>query len=554
MIQFQEDKSDRRLEILKRKEEEDSAKIISDKYGLPYLDLNIFPVEPDALGLVSLERAVGAEMAVIQMTGKKLKIAVRNPQKEETKSTLKILERDGYAYDLYMVSPQGLRRAWEFYEKIKPHEEEEAGVTSVRSEKISEIRKSVKNLEELKNAIEKKPEGGASEVLEIILAGALALKASDIHVEPQKDKTRLRYRLDGILQEAAELEKKLSLLLLSRVKLLSELKLNVHNKAQDGRFTIKIEKTEIEVRSSIMPGPDGENIVLRILDPETLRVKFEELGMQSEVVKIMEKELKKPNGMILTTGPTGSGKTTTLYAFLNKIQSPEIKVITLEDPIEYHLPGIEQTQIDEEKGYGFAEGLRSSLRQDPDVILVGEIRDKDTAETALHASLTGHLVFSTLHTNNAAGTIPRLLDLGVKPAVIAPALNIAMAQRLVRKLCVDCRKKTELSLEKEKNILEKLASFPKNVPLPEKSQWNIFEADKNGCSGCHQGYKGRAGVYEIILIDENMESLIMKEPSEFEIKKAALVQGRLNMNQDALLKILSGITDFSEVERVVAED
>jgi type II secretory ATPase GspE/PulE/Tfp pilus assembly ATPase PilB-like protein len=291
---------------------------------------------------------------------------------------------------------------------------------------------------------------------------------------------------------------------------------------------------------------------MRILNPKAIDVKFSDLGMQPWVSQAMETEMNRPNGMILTTGPTGSGKTTTLYTFLRTIYDPTIKIITLEDPIEYHLKGIAQTQVDSEKGYDFANGLRSIVRQDPDVILVGEIRDLETADIALQAALTGHLVFSTLHTNDAAGTIPRLIDLGVKPQSIAPALNVTMAQRLIRKLCPKCRAEGQLTDEQKKAIESEFPNFPKNIPIPSPNEWKIFIATQSGCDGCsHTGYKGRLGIFEIIFIDEAIEKLIMTSPSEFDIKKGAIAQGQITMRQDGILKILAGITDYSEYERVV---
>ena len=266
----------------------------------------------------------------------------------------------------------------------------------------------------------------------IILAGAVKLKASDIHIEPEEEQAKLRVRIDGMLQDALSLDNKIYKSIVSRIKLLAKLKLNVSDRPQDGRFSILFKETEIEIRASSLPSEYGESIVMRILDPNSL-VNIESLGLRKDLVKIFNKEIKQPNGMIIVTGPTGSGKTTTLYAILKKLNNPKIKIITIEDPIEYHLKGISQTQVDPKKGYSFASGLRSIMRQDPDVILVGEIRDLETAKIALQAALTGHLVLTTLHTNNAAGTIARLQALGEKPVNIAPAINMAIAQRLVRK-------------------------------------------------------------------------------------------------------------------------
>jgi type IV pilus assembly protein PilB len=288
-----------------------------------------------------------------------------------------------------------------------------------------------------------------SRLLEIIIAGALALKASDVHIEPEEKFVRIRYRLDGVLTDILHFDKETFRLLLSRIKLLSGMKLNLTG-AQDGRYSIILENTEIEIRTSILPSAYDESIVMRVLNPTSISVPLESLGIPRKLLSVLLKEIDKPEGMILTTGPTGSGKTTTLYAFLRKVYTPEIKVITIENPIEYHLEGIVQTQVNTDKGYTFLEGLRSALRQDPDIIMVGEIRDRETAEIAVNSALTGHLVFSTLHTNNAAGTFPRLIDLGVNPKVITSALSVSMAQRLVRKLCPECMKKIKLKVEIKK--------------------------------------------------------------------------------------------------------
>lgn len=552
MPQFKEEKTARKLELLKRKEEEESVAILAQKYGIPYADLSTFPIEIDALKILPEEKARRGNAAIFQQTGKRLKVAVRNPEKEETKTALKHLSEERYEYELYLVSRSSLERVWSFYKRVAAEKESISGTIEVSPEKLAAFQKEIRNIE----GIEKKIEGTffakTTEALEVILAGALAVEASDVHIEPQENAVRIRFRIDGVLSDISQIPKKLYMLLLSRIKLVSELKLNVHDRSQDGRFTIRTDDTDVEVRTSVLPGPNGENVVLRILNPKTIAVPFEKLGLQPPLVKTMEEELKRPNGMILTTGPTGSGKTTTLYAFLKKIHSPGIKIITIEDPIEYHVEGVEQTQVDPAAGYDFANGLRAIVRQDPDVILVGEIRDLETAETAMHASLTGHLVFSTLHTNDAAGTIPRLIDLGVKPNIIAPAINIAMAQRLLRKLCPKCRKETKPGAAERKKLAGELAGLPKGISAPAPGSWKIFKAGTKGCDLCNNlGYKGQIGVFEIILIDEGLEHLILREPSEYEIKKEALRQGQITMRQDGLLKVLAGITDFAELERVL---
>lgn len=554
MPKFDEEKIGRRLLLLRRKEAEESTRLLSEKYKLPYIDLSVFPIEIDAIKIVPEERARPAELAVFQAIGPRLKIAVRNPDKDETRAALKTLEAQRYAYELYLASRPSLERAWEIYRRVPEKHAAGAGTIALSTEKLAAIGRGIASLKDAASQIEQRFFANTSEALEAILAGALATEASDVHVEPQENAVRVRFRLDGTLHDVSSLPPKLYVLLLSRIKLISELKLNVHDRAQDGRFSIRVDKEAIEVRTSILPGPNGENIVLRILNPRSIELSLIDLGLSPWIASAVEKELKKPNGLILTTGPTGSGKTTTLYAFLRAIHGPGIKIITIEDPIEYHLTGIEQTQVDPEKGYDFANGLRSIVRQDPDVILVGEIRDLETAETAMHAALTGHLVFSTLHTNDAAGTIPRLIDLGVNPSIIAPAINAAMAQRLVRKLCPACRQPLKLSGAERTGIKRELALFPKGIPIPEEKNWTLFRAAADGCQSCSGiGYKGRIGVYEIILMDGRMERLILENAAESEIKKEAAGQGQITMRQDGLLKTLAGITDLAELERVVGQ-
>ena len=551
MHKFDEEKTTRRLGLLHKKEAEESTRLLSQKYRLPYADLSVLPIEIDALKMVPEARARAGQLVVFQAVGAHLKIGVRNPENPEARAILAELGKARHACDLYLVSGQSLDRAWQFYGKVPGGHAASAGAIEISPERLGAAQKEIATLEDVARQIEARLYTKTSEMLEVILAGALATDASDVHIEPQEQAVRVRLRLDGLLHDIARLPPKLYSLLLSRIKLISELKLNIHDRAQDGRFTIRLGETPIEVRTSTLPGPEGENVVLRILNPRAIEISLGDLGMQPRVTATMQKELKKPNGLILTTGPTGSGKTTTLYTFLRAIHDPSIKVITIEDPIEYHLTGIEQTQVDQEKGYDFANGLRAIVRQDPDVILVGEIRDLETAETAMHASLTGHLVFSTLHTNDAAGTIPRLIDLGVKPSIIAPAINVAMAQRLVRKLCASCR----VALDAEsivEEVKKGLAQFPKDTPVPEEARWTLFRASPQGCASCSGiGYKGRTGLYEIILVDDRMEQLILASAPESDIKKEAAVQGQLTMRQDGLLKALAGITDLAELERVV---
>ncbi|MDE1967227.1 MAG: type II/IV secretion system protein, partial [Patescibacteria group bacterium] len=376
-----------------------------------------------------------------------------------------------------------------------------------------------------------------------------AVDASDIHLEPEETYIRLRYRLDGVLQEVIRFDAETYALLLSRIKLISGMKLNVKKDSQDGRFSIKLASGEIEVRVSVLPGAYNESIVMRLLNPKSISVPLEELGINPKLLDILNKEMNRPDGMILTTGPTGSGKTTTLYAFIKRIHTPQVKIITIEDPIEYHLPGIVQTQVND-KGYTFLEGLRAAVRQDPDIIMVGEIRDNETAEMAVNSALTGHLVFSTLHTNDAAGTFPRLIDLGVNSKVITSAIRVAMAQRLARRLCQFCKKESPIEGEAKKEVDAVLASIEDKslIPASTDKMWVSVGCDK--CNGT--GYKGRIGIYEAVLTDQKIEDAVEKNPSEREIWAAAKGQGILTMKQDGVLKVLQAITSLDELERVIS--
>lgn len=553
-IQFDEDKQEQKLEELRESEEEGLAEVMSKKYGLPYIDLGVNPINIDALRIVKEQEARGAEVAPFNIVNKKISLAVVSPNNTKTITLAENLKDRGYLPSFFMASHQSLEKVWGRYKDLSYAMETKGGALDISSEEIQDLVKNVKSAIDIKTSIEQvlaqKKSYRISRILEIILAGAISINASDIHIEPEESSVRLRYRLDGVLNDILQIDLNTYALLLSRIKLISNLKLNIKEKAQDGRFSIKLGDTEIEIRTSLLPGSYGESVVLRVLNPNAIAVSLEDLGINEKLLAVILRELKKPNGMILNTGPTGSGKTTTLYAFLKKIYTSGIKIITIENPIEYHLKGIVQTQTEEDKGYTFLEGLRSALRQDPDVIMVGEIRDEETAEIAVNSALTGHLVFSTLHTNNAAGTFPRLIDLGVNSKVITSAINLCLAQRLVRKLCNKCKKKA-VPTDKENNLIKKILdgivdkSFLKNLDPK-----NVFA--EVGCAECSfTGYKGRTGIYEAILTDEKVEEVVIANPSEREINKVAESQGILNMKQDGIIKILQGLTSLNELRRVI---
>ncbi|MES2623431.1 MAG: type II/IV secretion system protein [Patescibacteria group bacterium] len=553
---FDEDKQKQKLNLMRLEEEERLMKMLSEKYSIEYIDLSTVSINTDALRLINQPDSERAECIIFDIVSRKLSLAFHNPNNPYTEGVVEDLKRKGYTVTLYLTSQTSLKKAWGLYKDLSFAVETEAGSLDISDKEIEEVIAKTKNLTDvavlIKDALAEKRSHKLSKLLAVIMAGGLATHASDIHIESEATFSRLRYRLDGILIEAIQFDLETYHSLLSRLKLLSGLKLNIKENSQDGRFTIKIYTSDIEIRTSTIPGAYGESVVMRILDPKSIATTIEDLGMPTRLYTIVQQEIARPNGMILVTGPTGSGKTTTLYAFLRKVLSPEYKIITIEDPIEYHLPGIVQTQVEEKKGYTFESGLRSVVRQDPDIIMVGEIRDTETAITAIQAALTGHLVFSTLHTNNAAGTFTRLIDLGADSKVLTSAVHLAIAQRLVRKLCPVCRAKKPIT-DKEKQIiqttLDSLAGFEEaslHATIPDELYGAV------GCDKCNNtGYKGRIGVYEGIRATAAVEEVVRMSPSERDIKEASKDQKIIDMRQDGVLKILEGVTTVDELERVV---
>ncbi len=559
-IQFDDEKQKKNLIDIRRQEEEDLVQVLAEaRYGILPINLAGVIIDNNALRSIPEKDAVSLEIAPFKLVGKNIHVAVRSPQPEKLESLNNYFTDHGYVTHFYMASLASLEKAWERYKEISYASESKMGAVTVSGDILKSLMAGIKNMDDIKNAIieaEKGKTHTTSHILEIVLAGAIAINASDVHFEPEEKTVRLRLRLDGVLHEVMELTPFVHKFINSRIKLISGLKITTSAIAQDGRFSIFLDESEISLRVSIMPGAYGESIVMRILNPKSIRVKLEDMGIEPKLFEIFMNEIKKPNGLILLTGPTGSGKTTTLYSFLQRIYSEEIKIITIEDPIEYHLPGISQTQTDEEKGYTFLEGLRSALRQDPDVIMVGEIRDAETAKTAVESALTGHLVFSTLHTNNAAGVIPRLIDLDINPKTLVSALSLSIAQRLIRKLCNDCKKEKIIS-EKEsvtiKNIIEVAKNNNKDFStygIDLNAPFKIYEPV--GCEKCNKtGYRGQMGIFEAIYNDAAIEAIIPQNPSEREIKKIAAKQGTLNMKEDGIVKVLKGITSLEEVGSVV---
>ncbi|MDE2038339.1 MAG: Flp pilus assembly complex ATPase component TadA [Patescibacteria group bacterium] len=552
-IQFDDDKAKRRYGDMLHREEEELVQLLSGKYNVEYVNLLGAPVNTDALRLIDEQTSRDAKAAAYALLDKKVKVAVRNPDDPKTVAAVAALKAKGYEPEISICSTQSLEKAWKAYKDLSFAYESRAGSLEISSDEIAAIIEQAKSLPTvisiLENTVAANKSYRVSRILETVVAGAMAADASDIHLEPEESYVLLRYRLDGVLQEIIRFDNETYGLLLSRIKLISGMKLNIKKDSQDGRFSIRLPEGDVEVRVSVLPGAYNESVVMRLLNPKSISVPLEDLGIHPKLLDILKKEMDRPDGMILTTGPTGSGKTTTLYAFLKRVHNPGVKVITLEDPIEYHLPGIVQTQVND-KGYTFVEGLRAAVRQDPDIIMIGEIRDGDTANIAINSALTGHLVFSTLHTNDAGGTFPRLVDLGVNPSIIPSALRVSMAQRLVRRLCPFCKKEAAVGGEAGAEIEATIASIEDKslVPAERAKMWSAV-----GCDKCNKtGYKGRIGIYEAILMTEAVEKAVQSGSSDHEIWDAAKGQGLLTMKQDGVLKVLAGMTSFDELQRVIS--
>lgn len=535
----------------RRRAQEREAERRAKTLGYPYLNLISakVPTEIPAMKVVAEEAARAASLVPLQLVRKKLLLACLDPARPTTQKLVESLKKD-YEVSLVVVSSAGLEHGWSYYRFVSEEPKEISGHIEINDANLKGLAAKIKTLADVEKTIRDFKSPYTSQILEIVLASALALQASDIHLEPGETKNILRLRLDGLLHLAyGDFSQMVYRSLVTRLKLLSGLKLNIASEAQDGRFTIDLKDKDIEIRTSIIPSEYGETIVLRLLDPESLKTNLEELGWRPDDLIIVKKALAEPNGLILNTGPTGSGKTTTLYAFLRQVMNPEIKIITIEDPIEYHLPGISQTQVDPKAKYTFASGLRSILRQDPDIILIGEIRDNETADIAMNAALTGHLVFSTLHTNDAIGAIPRLIDLGIRPQILGPALSLVIAQRLVRRLCPHCR----IARPLDKIVLEKIKEFA--ASLPERVDKGFLNHPQSygpgGCDKCGGlGYRGRVSIFELFEISESIEQLIYKNPTEIEIKNLAKNNGMVEMQEDGIIKVFQGLTSQEEVERL----
>jgi len=517
--------------------------------GVPYIDLFGFPISPESLVLIDKEDSRNTKCVCFFYNGTDIRLGAIDPHSEAVQKIAQELHEQYYSkVVIYIISSHSFKHAFEFYKTIPKVRTMKRGV-EVTEDDLNRFSDKFTSFKDLQKEVDK---AHITDIVTMIMSASMKSNASDIHIEAEENLIKVRFRVDGVLHDAAEIKKDLWRKIISRLKVLSKVKININDKPQDGRLSINTSKERVDIRVSFLPTNFGESVVMRLLRSSAVGLSFEDLGIRDSAFEQLKKEVGRPNGMIITTGPTGSGKTTTLYAILKKLNSPQTKIITVEDPIEYQLEGINQSQTSEK--YTFAQGLKSIVRQDPDIVMVGEIRDLETAEIAIQASLTGHLVLSTIHTNDAAGTVPRFLSMGAKVFLLAPALNAMIGQRLVRRLCDHCKIEENISDEKK----EKVKKILKKLPQIELEQIDMdkmrFHVGK-GCSKCQGiGYKGRIGIYEILTMDEEIEKLLLAgKISEYDMREIGARKGMVNMVQDGILKALNGVTSLEEIFRV-AED
>jgi len=541
-----------KMQSLKIKELEKRAELKAAGLGMPYINLTDFPIPPESLIVIPKDTCIKEKVICFYRDEKSVRVGIVDPDSPKIEEIIQQIKDEYFVEVLkYVISQSSLEHALKIYALMPEYKKTIRGGVAITEEEIKKFGTVFKNIRDFEKKVKITP---VTDIISLLIAGALDSESSDIHIESEEDKIIVRYRIDGVLHDIAALAKEVQKKITSRIKIMSGLKINITNQPQDGRFTIYLTNDSLDVRVSTLPTAFGESIVLRLLRSTKLGIKFEDIGLIGNAFEKLLTELKKPNGMIITTGPTGSGKTTTMYASLIKLNDAETKIITIEDPIEYRIEGINQSQVEPSKGYTFANGLRSILRQDPDVVLVGEIRDLETAEIAINAALTGHLVLSTIHTNSAAGAVPRFLAMGAKSFLLAPALNAVIGQRLVRRICPKCvmeDKPDEATYKKVKELLEKI---PPDVLAQYKGADvnNLKFIKGNGCDYCHGfGYKGRIGIFEIFAMSKEIEKIILSgKISEYDMQDAALAGGMITMIQDGLLKALMGFTTIEEIFRV----
>jgi type IV pilus assembly protein PilB len=530
-------------------DEEALAEAKGKSLGISYVNLEGKDISLDVLKLLPQDLAENYQILIFAKSGNEISVGMINPLNYKAVEALEFLARKkDYRIKYFIISQASFKYVYKEYENIR---EQVGEALDFAEEKFApkEEEASSEKVTKLDEIVKTAP---VSKIVSVILRHAIEGDASDIHIEPQGDKSRIRFRIDGILHTSIVLPIYVHAALVSRVKVISNLKIDETRIPQDGRIRLNINGEDIDFRVSIIPLINQEKVVMRILRSPEKAPTFEDLGFIGNQLFLMESNLKKPNGMYLVTGPTGSGKSTTLFAALSKLNNDKVNICTLEDPVEYHIEGVNQSQVRSEVGFTFANGLRSLLRQDPDIMMVGEIRDKETAQLAIHAALTGHFVLSTLHTNDASGAIPRLMDMGSEPFLLASTLNLILAQRLVRKICPDCKAKTELMPDSRQEIEASLADLPSESfykGVKENKDMTVYKG--KGCVKCgNTGYKGRLAIAEVLHVGPKMREIIAKGFSSAEVKEELKKQKFISITQDGWMKVLLGETTVEEVMRV----
>jgi type IV pilus assembly protein PilB len=535
-------------------DDEAMAKVSAEASGVPYANLSEVTVPPELLATLPKEIAENYRAVVFGKTGGRIAVALVDPTNVQAVDFL--AHKINQPIVTFMASQTAIEHVLLQYSAEIAADIKQA-IQSTADERTPGEAKKVQNLVQ---------DAPITRALNTILEYAANARASDIHIEPREKDLRIRFRIDGVLLEAMRLPKSIEPALISRIKILSNLKIDEHRIPQDGQFVVRVAKVEIDLRIAISPVVWGEQVVIRLLNKDNALLTLEKLGFHGRAYRAILTGVHRPHGMTLATGPTGSGKSTTLYALLQAIKSVQINIVTLEDPVEYKMEGVNQIQVNTDVGLTFASGLRSILRQDPNVIMVGEIRDQETANLAVQSALTGHVVLSTIHTNSAAGVLPRLLDMQVEPFLVASTVNTVIGQRLVRRVCDVCRVQrpaTDVEIESIHHTLEAL--LPKSesdakvkedlgydfLPLAGQNAYTLYEG--KGCKKCKEGYKGRVGIYEVFAMTEGMEQLLSKKATTSEVQTQAQSDGMITMKQDGYLKALNGITTLTEVARVASD-
>jgi type IV pilus assembly protein PilB len=530
-------------------DEEDLTKAKAAFFNIPYVDLRQLKIPPQVISLIPQESINFYNIVPYELKERNLRVAITDPTNLSTLEALEFLgQKQNLQVQLFLASETSVAIAIGKKQNLKKVVGE--ALQDIQTKAATELKPSEVKKEVKPQVIEEAP---IIKIVEVILSNAIEANASDIHIEPSEKDVRVRYRIDGILHTSLMLPKSVQPSIVTRLKILSNLKIDESRLPQDGRFHMEVGKKAVDLRVSILPLIYGEKIVMRILDKSTKAPTLDQLGMRGRALKWVNENIKKTHGIFLITGPTGSGKSTTLYSILTMLNTTSVNIITLEDPVEYFIEGVNQSQINPDIGMTFAAGLRSILRQDPNIVMVGEVRDKETAELAVQAALTGHLVFSTLHTNNAVGAIPRLIDMGMEPFLLTASINVVGAQRLVRKVCQDCKKEVPMSKALEDEIRASLPGIPDEY-FEGIDKKNLKNYKGQGCEKCgHTGYTGRMGIYEVLPMTPEIQDLVSEKATSRKIFEEAQKLGMISLKQDGIIKVIRGDTTMDEVIRVTTE-